>query len=234
MIPAYPLLALLLALRPDPTAAAKLLPPEARWPAVVGCVRVSGGPTAGPVASAVCVAAHGGYAYLLTASHAVPKGQARVFEFFTPESYPYPAYKVIGGDEELRFEAPDLALVKVPIGSKPVPVLRLAGPGQRPKRFPFEAVSVGCPGGVAPTCRAERIAGKKLVRRSGGAVAFFWEAAERPVGGMSGGPLLDRAGRVIGICTAAQDGRGYFTHADEILAGLKKSGYGWLTAQSEP
>jgi hypothetical protein len=57
--------------------------------------------------------------------------------------------------------------------------------------------------------------------------------AERPVGGMSGGPLLDARGRVIGVCSAAKpDGPGYYAHLDEVLAGLKSQGYGWLIAQT--
>jgi hypothetical protein len=122
---------------------------------------------------------------------------------------------------------PDLVLVRLPAGEE-VPAVRLAGPGQRPKRFPFAAVSVGCPRASPQVVRAERVTDKRLVRRPGGGVAFFWEVAVPPVGGMSGGPLVDPDGRVIGICTAAQDGQGYFTHLDEILAALKREGYSWL------
>jgi hypothetical protein len=34
--------------------------------------------------------------------------------------------------------------------------------------------------------------------------------------------LVDSAGRVIGICSASQDGKGYYVHIEEILAALKK------------
>jgi hypothetical protein len=213
---------------PDPTAAATLLPAEKRWAAVAGCARLTDGNVRGLLASAVCVGYRDGHAYLLTASHAAPRGSPLVFEFFARDTYPDPVGRpVVGGEVVVRLEPPDVALVKVPLAEAPA-VLPLAGPGRRPKRFPFDAVSVGCPDGLPPVCRAERVGAKKLVRRPGEAVAFFWEAAERPVQGMSGGPLLDKDGRVIGLCGAAQGGNAYFTHADEILAGLKTEGYGWL------
>ena len=112
-------------------------------------------------------------------------------------------------------------------------MLPLAGPGERPKHFPFGAVSVGCPTGETPLTRAEKVVAKRAARRPEGAIAFFWELAERPVGGMSGGPLLDAKGCVIGVCSAAErGGLGYFAHLDEVLAGLKRHGYGWLIARA--
>ena len=59
-------------------------------------------------------------------------------------------------------------LVKLPVGAAPVPALRLAPAGARPRRFPFAALSVGCPDGLPPRCRGERVVGKPLVRRPGG------------------------------------------------------------------
>jgi hypothetical protein len=73
------------------------------------------------------------------------------------------------------------------------------------------------------------VLGRRLVRRPGG-LRFFWETEGKPVGGMSGGPLLDRAGAVIGVCSAADlgTGRGYFSHADEVLAAVAEAGHRWL------
>ena len=44
------------------------------------------------------------------------------------------------------------------------------------------------------------------------------------------GSLIERDGKVIGICSATQAGRGYYIHLDEIQAALKRSGEGisWL------
>lgn len=222
------LLMVILTAPPDPTAGGGLLPAGQRWSALAAVARVTTGDLAGPVASAVCVGRKGRHAYLLTAAHALPPGLPRTFDFFTRESYPEPAASVVGAAEVVRLAGPDVMLVTVEVGDERISVLPLAGVGQRPKRFPIRAVSVGCPGGSPPVFRAETLTGKKWVRRDGADPAFFWQAAEPPTGGRSGGPLLDAAGKVIGVCTAAADGRGYFAHLDEIHAGLKQHGQGWL------
>ncbi|MFO0849679.1 MAG: serine protease [Gemmataceae bacterium] len=213
----------------DPAPAARL-PIATRWQVVTATARLSEGDLRPFSASAVCVGCKDGFAYLLTASHAAPESKARVFDFFTKDSHPQPARQIVGGEYVARQPEADLLLVKVEVGADPVPVLRLAPPGQRPTpaRLPVTAFACGCPEGVAPEVRTEALTGKRLLVRGKGEVAFFWQTDTAPVGGMSGGPLVDAEGRVIGLCTAAQGGHGYYAHADEVLAFLKKSGYGWL------
>jgi hypothetical protein len=217
-----------LAAPPDPTAGAGPLPVELRWTAIAAVARVTPGEFAGPVAAAVCVGRRGKDLYLLTASHAYPRADARKFEFFTRESYPEPADSVVGSEVVVRLDGCDVALVKATVGEKPPSILGVAEVGKRPKKFPVKAVSVGCPDGSPPVFRTETLTGKKLVRRERVEPAFFWETAAAPVGGMSGGPLLDTNGRIVGLCTAASAERGYFAHLDEIQAGLKQGGFGWL------
>src|SRR5947208_2152031 len=154
---------LVLAAPPDPTAGAGPLSAELRWPALSAVARVTPGELAGPVASAVCVGRKDRRAYLLTAAHVLPPGQARKFEFFTRESYPEPAVSFVGSADVVRLAGPDVVLVTVDVGDAKLPVLPLAGPGQRPKRFAVAAVSVGCPEGSPPVFRAESLAGKKWV-----------------------------------------------------------------------
>jgi S1-C subfamily serine protease len=222
------LLSAAIAAPPGPVAADAALPADAQWAAIAACPRVGGGPGEVAAATAACVGCRDGFAYLLTAAHAVPKGEARAYEFFARDTYPRPARTLTRGEVVLRLADADVALVKLPVGAAPVPALRLAPAGARPRRFPFAALSVGCPDGLPPRCRGERVVGKPLVRRPGGGAAFYWQAAAPPVGGMSGGPLLDGEGRVVGVCAAARGGQGYFAHADEILAGLKAAGYAWV------
>jgi len=238
-MPEMPEMALLLAVLvlsapPGPTVPDGPTSVEVQWSVLQAAARVSNGRDFVSVATAVCLGTRNGESYFLTANHAVPKGQAHVYEFFTKDSYPKPSRSLTDGDVVVRLPEADLALVKVATGVEPPPVVRVAGPGQRPKRFPFPALSLGCPNASAPLVRTERIAGKSLGRRTDDGFAFFWQMADKPLAGMSGGPLLDAEGRLIGVCSEQKDGTGYFTHLDEVLAGLKRSGYGWLIAPVEP
>ena len=222
--------------RPDPVSSAAPLSPAAQWAAVAGTVRVSAGPLGSAVATAAVVGVRPerGEAYLLTAGHAVPAAEGRLYEFFTKASYPAPAFKVVGGDIVVRLDGCDVALVKVAVGGDLPGVVRMAPRFDRPKRFPAAATAVGCPNGVPPRCRPETVEGKTLIKRPPDYAAFFWQTVAAPAGGMSGGPLLDGQGRVIGVCTAAQGGHGFYAHLDEIQAGLRKESYRWLTDDGPP
>ena len=223
-----PLVALMaLALRPSPVALGLPAGAAAQWDAVAAVARVTGGINA-PVGSAVCVGLRDSDAYLLTAAHVVPPGGAREYQFFSRASYPAPAWSAVGGDVVWRSPACDAALVRLPLAVAKPGVARLAGPLDRPKRFPVPAWAVGCPAGVAPACRAETLVGRPIVARPRDELAYFWQTQTAAAGGMSGGPLFDPQGRVIGVCAAASGGGGFYTHHDEILVGLKLAGYGWL------
>lgn len=211
-----------------PIAERAALPEAAQWAAIEACPRLVARGSDESRATGVSIGNKDGYAYVLTAKHAIGELETRQLEFFSRKTYPEPDRTLDGVRVELRLPTPDLALLKVPIGETAVPTIPLAQLGERPKKFPFEAVSVGCTRGFPPTCRAERIDAKRAAKRPGEGMAFFWELASPPVPGRSGGPLLDGRGRVIGICAAGRDGRGYYVHLDEILVGLKEAGFGWL------
>ena len=211
----------------SPTVETALMSADAQWRLVAATARVAAGAGTPPLGAAVCVGSRGGAAYLLTAEHLVPRGEARRYEFFTRATYPVAAETLTESEVVLRLPECDLALVKVTPTAGEVPAVPLARLDQRPRHFPAVTLALGCPDGGPPSVRLERLTGRKLVRRPQGD-GTFWEAAGVPRRSLAGGPLVDSAGRLLGVQAAAQDGRSTFTHADEILAGLKRHGYGWL------
>jgi S1-C subfamily serine protease len=220
---------------PAPPAGVVVVSPDfsatTQWDAIAASPRVTGAETG----TAVAVGVRDGLLYLLTANHVVAGSGERSLEFFTRDTYrdiaPRTDHILTGAEVVLRIVNADVALMTVPLGKKSAPkLLKLPKPGERPRRFPVPALSVGCGGGGPPTCRLERVMAKQLVRprSTTDSIAFYWNVAEAPVEGRSGGPLIDTQGRLIGICAAAQKGTGYFSHLDEIHAALKKENYQWL------
>lgn len=224
-----PIVALLAVVGPDvlhpAVARDAVLSADAQWRTIPACLRVVG--KDGSFGSAFVIGHKGNDAYVLTAAHVV-SGFRGEFQSFTPASHPLAAEVYHDYEVLFREEKPDIALVRVRVKENRLPELKLAGPGQRPKRFPFAAVSVGGPFGGAPAARAETVLGKYLKLDRDRPEGLFWQVAKPPDKGRSGGPLLDAEGRVIGICAADMGEKGYFTHHDEILAALKARGYDWL------
>lgn len=197
--------------------------PAGASPAASGCVRVAAGDRVG---SGAVVGTRGAFLFVLTAAHVVGAGEDVTVVPFRPDG----TVRAALGDPTVLLRRPDLdlALVRVFAGDDPPPVQALVPPGEAPRDGPFSAASIGC-GDAAPDRRAERVLGKKLLRRPGGDTVFVWEAEARPEPGRSGSPLLDDRGRVLGVCSGTQGGKGYYVHPDEIHAALKKAGYAWLS-----
>lgn len=222
---------------PGSVAPSADFPPAVQWAAVTACVRVSATTTPNGWASGfvVNVDTRDGTAYVLTAAHAVPPGESCVVHTFSRESYPARdrVYSGAAVTVAVRLADPDVALLKVNVGNgeaAALPHLRLAKPGQRPKAFPVPVLAVGCDDGNAPRATPDTLRAKRVVIENHLIRAFFWETAGESVDGRSGGPLLTTDGAVIGVASAKRAGYGYYAHLDEILAGLKKSGYAWLWA----
>jgi Trypsin-like peptidase domain len=232
------------------TAGGAVLSPPAQWELILACPRLKLDGERG-YASTVVVGHKGEFTYLLTADHAVKDVSDLEVQFYTRRSYPLPAFTAKAAATEVYSKEADFALLRIltpytypsklkkvtlellhlPLIDPPPPMLKLPPPNRRPKRFPFDAVSVGCPGGAPPTCLAETIRAKRFARDEKDAESvgsFVWEAVRTQQSGRSGGPLVSADGTVIGICRAKSADRGYYTHLDEIQAELKQKGYEFL------
>jgi hypothetical protein len=219
-------LALLLPTPLDPVIPGSALSVEAQWAAVLACPKVSVPNQAS--GTGIVIGWKDGFGYLLTASHVVPFDGVEI-AFTTREEYPKAVWY---GDHPVvlaRWHDPDLALIRfgVPKDRTVVP-LPLAGPGQRPKSFPFPAWTVGVGSAEASRVRVDRVEAKQAVRPPDRGLAFYWQTNVPPEVGRSGGAILDDRGWVIGLCAAIRGGHGYYVHLDEILAALKRDGHGWL------
>ena len=208
-----------------------LLPSSAQWAAIEACPRIISRLPEEAFATGVVVAFKDQSAYILGAHHA-SNGIRRQFHFYTAGSMPGAVLEIKNAGEVVVMDkTADVVLYKVPwpdnAGWKPTPI-PLAKPGERPKRFPFDAMSVGCSEGRLPTASNETIQAKRLGSKTDSEVAFFWETKQAPKPGRSGGPLLDRDGKLIGLCAASKDNAGYYAHLDEIQSALQSSGYEWL------
>jgi S1-C subfamily serine protease len=168
------------------------------------------------------------FAYLLTAAHVIGDFDAVDLIFTSRSRYPKPDWHPANVEVLARWPDPDVALLRFRLNGHAVSVLPLAPAWQRPKTFPVRAKSIGVGRGPAATLRAETLQGKEFVTRTGKQPAFFWRTEAGPEAGRSGGPLLDGHDRVIGLAAAASGANGYYAHHDEILAGLKRAGEGWL------
>jgi S1-C subfamily serine protease len=202
-------------------------------------------------ASGVTIGVRDGFAYVLTANHALGQEGERRVEFFLPESGSEPEYVAESKDVIVLVKQPpaDFAVVKVGLKrsgkAEYKPRIAPLPPAlDRPKHFPVTAYSAGCssPAGKDPNDPANRpvpvlvptrIIEKRFVRNRANEIAGFWESDTPQEKGRSGGALLDARGRVLGVLAANElsQQHAYFTHLDEIQSWLKKNGYSEFFAE---
>jgi S1-C subfamily serine protease len=229
--------ALLLTLLPGqfPTIDSRSFPKERQAAALAGTVRILN-TDRGIVGGGAILGRSGPLVYILTAEHVVHEAERMEVHTFTNHSYPKPAniYKSAEVVARSRSSAADLALLRLATGDALPGTLSLCPPRSAPRGGTFPVLSVGCGGGEAPTCEEDKVERAFWVEKMGlEGKALFWRTGLRPVKGRSGGPLLDRDGKLLGICSVANDNAGYYCHLDEVRQFLRQSGCRWLAPSGE-
>ena len=183
--------------------------------------------------SGVLVGRIGPVVYVLTAAHIADKDDKLTISVFTKDSYPRSAHEY-PGELIARQDEQDLAIIRFTTSDELPSPARPYPPAKIPDAKDFPGLTVGCNDGGAPTCLAVVVAGKKRVRRRADeGTALVWEIKSAPKTGRSGGPLLDREGRLLGVCSGAAADKGYYAHAEAIYAFLKQNALEVL-ADEEP
>jgi S1-C subfamily serine protease len=166
-----------------------------------------------------------GFVYVLTANHVVDKALQLEVSTFTVGSHPKPSkvfraadVKLVAGDA-----VKDLALICIKT-DKNLGTLPRCPKGAEPDKGGINGLAVGCEVGKGPNAVIVMIAGKKLVQKNA-KTAHFWEVDGKTVEGRSGGPLIDKSGRLLGILSGTTPGKSYYCYTEEIRGFLKKHGF---------
>ncbi|MFL5328020.1 MAG: serine protease [Gemmataceae bacterium] len=180
----------------------------------------------GNEASAVCVGKMSGRFYYLTAAHVMGNDDAVDLERFdlgtAKVASKYPV-KVVA-----RWEKEDLALLEG--GTAAVPCVTICPENKIPSEVPFLGLSVGCTSGQEPQLWLDEVLKAVQLKKTKGQPNFVthWRLGKQSTPGRSGGPLIDKEGRLIGICSGSDKDNGYYVHISEIRRFLKDTSYGDL------
>jgi S1-C subfamily serine protease len=181
--------------------------------------------------SAVLVARQGPLVYLLTAHHIVPQRPERGNEvdlyLYRANTYPKLSAEV-KAEVLARMPNEDLAVLRAVIQDPPETLRICPPPETKGMRKPFPVMTVGCLADSAPEIQFDRVTKEEVVKKPDGYEALYWQADRAQAIGRSGGPMVDKRGYVIGICSGTLHRKGYYTHISEIHHSLKVSGLSWL------
>jgi S1-C subfamily serine protease len=208
-------------------AASKNFTKEQQTKAILATVRVvnEGEQTEG---TGVVIRQSEAFVYVLTAAHLVGRAEAVEVSIFSSKSYPQPEKVVKRAAVVARAKEADLALLRFERRDQVVAVVPLCRPESIPKDKEFPALLTGCAQGGAPSL-VEEVVRKKLVRKPNATDATaMWEVGGETPKGRSGGPLIDRQGYVLGLCSGTSGQKGYYVHIDEIHGFLRENGFRWL------
>jgi S1-C subfamily serine protease len=147
---------------------------------------------------------------------------------YSAKSYPKPEQEIKRAEVVARDKDADVALVRLELRAMVPAAVPVCPAKLVPTEAGFAALIAGC-GPGHPTCNEEVVRARVRARRpDDNAALLMWQIDERPPKGHSGGPLIDTRGNVVGICSGRNGAKGYYVHADEIHAVLRRHGFRWL------
>ncbi len=187
-------------------------------------------------ASGAVVARSGPFVYVLTAAHVVPtgsQGDEADLTFFPGARPPPPGTGRYQARVVLRAPDVDLALLRATAPAPPG-VLPICPPGKaQGAKLPMAVLSVGCTGpGGTPAAAPDTVRTIRFLEQP--YRANFFEADYAPAAGRSGGPLIDRRGYLVGVCSGTRGGKGYYVHLSEVQSALRRGGFQWLYDETTP
>jgi S1-C subfamily serine protease len=179
----------------------------------------------------VIVAKMGTIAYVLTAAHIVDGADAVDVRIYSDKTYPkaqhtYSAVPVVARRTDNN---QDLALLRITGYAGESSGLKICPLQAAPKQKVPAGCAVGCGDTNAPTIHRVPIHEVVLAAKAGAPVrARFWCSKRVPIRGESGGPLVDGHGRLLGICSGASEGQGFYCHLEHVHAFCRQAGLAFL------